>query len=126
MSKVSAFNFRIRGKIKPYVRMTQRGKYVKKNAQEYLASKDAMGWQFAEQLGENDMLPGRTRLSVDIMFHPARHTCDIDNLCKAVLDAMQGVVFPDDRWVDRLTVQRGNWRGRAKNDDIALVSVGVM
>jgi Holliday junction resolvase RusA-like endonuclease len=50
-----------------------------------------------------------------------RHTCDIDNIAKALMDSMNGVVFPDDRWVDVLTISRAG-----KDADWAQVDVGVL
>ena len=90
--------------------MTQRGKFVKVNAQEYLSSKDYIGWQLKEQMQQYGwtMLPTQTPLFVRVVFYIPRrmHGCDIDNLAKAALDAAQGIVFKDDRWVDALNVYR--------------------
>jgi Holliday junction resolvase RusA-like endonuclease len=116
-----SYRFQLTGRIKPYVRMTRRGKWVNRQAQEYLASKDALGWQFAEQMDGADMLPGQTPLWVQIRVRPVRHTCDIDNIAKALMDSMNGVVFPDDRWVDVLTISRAS-----KDADWAQVDVGVL
>ena len=102
--------FIITGKIKPAVRMTQRGTYVSKAAQEYLACKADIGWQLKAQMGQNGwtMLPTQTALVVSIIFWIPRrmHCCDIDNQVKTVLDSAQGIVFKDDRWVDVLYVHR--------------------
>ena len=104
------YYFEIEGKIKPYVRMTQRGKWVKQNAQEYLASRTAVEYQFKQQMtaADWDILPGQTPLRVRLEFWEAGsfHNKDLDNQVKAVLDAMQGYVFPDDRWVDMLHASR--------------------
>ena len=103
-------HFIIKRKIKPAVRMTQRGKYVSKAAQEYLACKAVIGWQLKEQMQQFGwvMLPTQTALVVSIIFWIPRrmHCCDIDNQAKAVLDSAQGIVFKDDRWVDVLYVYR--------------------
>jgi len=108
--------FIIKGKIKPYVRMTQRGKFVKKDAQEYLAWKDKAGYQLKQQAQAVtnpalDMLPLFVRgipLSVYIylLVDGGLHYCDIDNCAKAILDAAQGIIFEDDRWVDVLIIER--------------------
>ena len=103
-------HFVIKRKIKPAVRMTQRGKYVKKDAQEYLVSKDDIGYQLKQQMQEHGwtMLPDETPLFVRIVFHISRrmHGCDIDNLAKTVLDSAQGIAFKNDCWVDALNVYR--------------------
>lgn len=104
----------IRGSIIPYVRMTQRSKWVDPRAQAYLASKAAIQYQLKNQMVlENlDPLPDRTPLEVSLSFQrPAMHKCDLDNLLKAVLDACQGIVFKDDRWVDRIFTERSDATG---------------
>jgi len=102
--------FVIRGKVKPYVRMTQRGKWVDSQAQEYLASKKSIGLQLRQQMTQNDwqMLPEKIPLVVRMTFQlgGAVHVADIDNQCKATLDSAQGIVFKDDRWVDALSAER--------------------
>ena len=97
--------------IVPYVRMTRRGKFVSKRAQRYLASKDNITLRVKEQMqAQNyDMMPGQTPLWVCIDIHTPTsqgHKCDIDNLAKAVLDACNGVLWPDDRWIDDLSIDR--------------------
>lgn len=48
------------------------------------------------------------RLEVDIMLHPPdRRRRDLDNLCKAIQDAMQNAgVFIDDSQIDKLALTR--------------------
>ena len=107
---VGAVRFVILGKIKPAVRMTQRGKWVDPQAQEYLASKQSVGLQLRQQMTANgwEMLPPKTPLSVRIVFTMPNyvHVADIDNQIKATLDSAQGIVFKDDRWVDVLSAER--------------------
>jgi len=100
--------FEISGKFKPYVRMTQRGKFVKPQAIEYLDSKARLGFEFKAQMHKNgwEMLPGQTPIRVHGYIGPAMHNRDLDNEIKAIFDAMQGVVFPDDRWVDEVSFTR--------------------
>jgi Holliday junction resolvase RusA-like endonuclease len=100
-------NFTIDGQIVPYVRMTRRGKFVRPRAKRYLASKDRIGWQLKVQMQNCAMLPERTSLRAILSFElPAPHRCDIDNQIKAVLDAAQGIVYRDDRWIDAVTAVR--------------------
>jgi len=108
---VSTQTFTIRGKIKPYVRMTQRSKWVRgSQAQEYLASKTAIGMQLKNQKRHNGdgMFPRQTPLAAYITIWEPRgfHNKDLDNQIKAILDSAQGIVFPDDRWIDRITAER--------------------
>lgn len=85
--------------------MTRRGKFTNKRAQEYLASQEALAWQFKQQCPE--MLPKETPLMViAIIETPKLHKGDLDNLCKAILDSAQGIVFPNDCWIDSISIQR--------------------
>ena len=103
-------HFIITGKIKPHVRMTQRGKWVKKDAQEYLASKDDIGWQLKNQMQLRGwtMLPDRTSLQLSVMFTlPKRlNSQDLSNQIKTIEDAAQGIVFVNDRWIDSIRADR--------------------
>jgi len=55
----------------------------------------------------SEPLPSRTPLAVEIrLCTRSLHRCDVDNLAKAVLDAMNGIVYPDDRWIDDLHIRR--------------------
>jgi len=114
---MSMSTFIIRGKIKPYVRMTQRSKWTSPQAREYLASKAAVGMQLRHQMNQNGagMLPGQTPLSVHITIWEAGgfHNKDLDNQVKAIVDAAQGIVFPDDRWIDQITAERKRGEGYA-------------
>jgi len=107
------YEFQLEGPFKPYVRMTQRGKWVKPEAQAYLASKEAHGWQFLQQMGGEEVIPRGIPLMVTIVIDPPNHRRDLDNEIKALLDAMQGIVFEDDRWVDRIYASRRDWNGPA-------------
>lgn len=97
--------FTLTGRIVPYTRMTRRGKFVNPRAKQYLASQEALAWQFKEQCTE--MLPERTPLLViAIIETPTPHVGDIDNLTKALIDSAQGIVFPNDSWIDSISIQR--------------------
>ena len=106
MSHTTKMVFYLRGAVKPYVRMAQRGKYIRPQAQEYLASKRALGWQMKATMSQRgwEMFP-KVSLSVACVFFSKRglHGRDLDNEIKAVLDAANGIVYPDDRWVDALS-----------------------
>lgn len=92
-------NFTYNRKIIPYVRMTQRGKYVKEDAIKYLASKENLAWFLKEELKGSATIPDKTPFEIRIMyFAPNVFQFDIDNIVKAVLDAAQGIVFKNDCW----------------------------
>lgn len=97
--------FVLTGRITPYTRMTRRGKWVNERAKEYLASQEALAWQFKEQCSE--MLPKQTPLLMRaIVETPKPHTGDLDNIFKALADSAQGIVFSNDCWIDSISVQR--------------------
>jgi Holliday junction resolvase RusA-like endonuclease len=102
--------FTILGRIVPYVRMTQRSKWADPRARLYLDSQAAIRWQLTSQMLENSwtMLPQREPLVATITFCIGKrmHTTDADNICKAVIDAAQGVVYSNDCWIDELHVYR--------------------
>jgi Holliday junction resolvase RusA-like endonuclease len=97
--------FTLTGPIIPYVRMTRRGKWVNERAKEYLASQEALAWQFKEQC--QGMLPEKTPLMViAIIETPKLHKGDLDNIFKALADSAQGIVFSNDCWIDSISIQR--------------------
>lgn len=95
------------GKVQPYTRMTQRGKYVSPKAQKYLASQEAMAWQMAQQVSEKPHFPKEARLSVSIHLHGKYRRGDLDNRQKACLDAAKGILWYDDQQIDELYIWRG-------------------
>ena len=103
-------HFVIKRKIKPAVRMTQRGKYVKKDAQEYLVSKDDIGYQLKEQMQEHGwtMLPDETPLTLLVVFALPGwlQKADLSNQIKTLEDAAQGIVYENDRWINRIHAMR--------------------
>lgn len=97
--------FTITKKITPYVRMTNKGKWVDERAKQYLASQEAIAWQFKEQC--TTMLPERRPIRVAIEIQtPTPYTGDLDNLVKALLDSAQGIVFKNDCWVSEIYARR--------------------
>ena len=100
------FSFVITGKIKPYVRMTARGKYVKRQAQEYLASKGSISLQFAEQMIHAGMqtFDKADKLGITAVIVRHEQRGDIDNIAKAILDAGNGVVYSDDRQLRKMDI----------------------
>ena len=105
---MAGYHIRLDGCFKPYVRMTQRGKFVKPEAQAYLASKDDLQYQLTQEMVDRAMLPESTPLEVMILIAHGHkfHRRDLDNEVKALLDAMQGIVFKNDCWVDGIQAER--------------------
>ena len=97
--------------IKPAVRMTQHGKFVDPQAQQYLNNKATLITLIRNQMQQKgyEMMPAQTPLSVAIRVytHTSQgHKADLDNIVKAILDGCQGIVFKDDRWIDRIEATR--------------------
>ncbi len=98
----------LEGPIVPYVRMTQRSKHADPRARRYLASQQALKIQLRQQMTERDDYEPLRRepREVFLAFWWVNHRQDLDNLVKAILDAASGIVWTDDRWVDRFTASR--------------------
>ena len=51
---------------------------------------------------------GDKPVEVSIILYPRdKRLLDIDNVCKCVLDSMNGIIYDDDQQVWKLTVERG-------------------
>lgn len=101
--------FLIRGEIMPYVRTRRGGYRLDKYAARYKSQEASLKWlmQNAMQRSIEPMLPGQTSLEVIINIHKKPlHHCDLDNLVKALLDAANKVVYPDDAWIDYIRAGR--------------------
>ena len=91
-------SFTVPGRPVPAARMTQRGKYVKTQAQRYLAYKEAVGWAARLAMRGKEMLKGD--VSVEIwVFSTGKRIGDIDNIGKSILDGMNKIVYLDDNQV---------------------------
>lgn len=123
MNESPYYRFELSGTVKPYVRMTQRGKWCRPEAREYLASKASLAAQMWLAMSRNGwtILPRRTPLRCYLMLSNDKvsHRCDLDNIVKAMLDAAQGVVFPNDCWIDSI------WASRNIGDERITFGVGV-
>lgn len=84
----------------PYVRMTQRGKHVKKNALEYLGQKESWGLRFKELYPGLEPLTDPLEVELIVIRRPMKKDRrDLDNIVKAVLDALNMLAWVDDTQV---------------------------
>ena len=92
----------------PYVRMTQRSKWVDPSAQAYLSNKGVLRWYMSQEMDAGDhKMYDKTPLAVKIIFYVTKlHSNDLDNLTKAVLDAAQGIFYKNDNYIDIIVVTR--------------------
>jgi len=75
--------------------MTRRGKWVKRQAQKYLAFKEQVGWEARKHFkGE----PWQGPVGIELRFYLKvnRSRGDGDNLQKAIFDGLNKVIFEDD------------------------------
>jgi crossover junction endodeoxyribonuclease RusA len=95
--------FTVGGRPVPAVRMTQRSKFVSKQAARYLTYKNEIGW-VAKSL-KIKRIDGPVEVNAIAYLHGLREP-DADNLAKAFLDALNGIAWNDDRQVRKLTVEK--------------------
>lgn len=110
--------------IVPYVRTTQKMKFISERWGKYAGSKATMRALFLQQQLEQGIQPdeqgfryvthGKDPFKIFMEFRvPPKlfHTRDLDNQIKAVLDAGNKVLYPDDRWCDNIYATRRPCQG---------------
>jgi len=76
-------------------RYSKKGHYIPARVR---AWQDAVAWAAQQEMAGDEPMEGE--LSVSLTFYrPNKVRCDLDNLSKAVLDAMNGIVYEDDKQV---------------------------
>jgi len=97
------FDLSLWHRVIPAVRMTQRGKYVSPRAQAYLGNQESIAVSVREIMKRYHIKPfeADTRLGFMARFeHPKKWLRgDLNNLEKALEDALQGVVYTNDRQI---------------------------
>jgi crossover junction endodeoxyribonuclease RusA len=87
----------------PAVRMTQRSKFVSRQAQRYLTYKNYIGW--LAKVEKIKRAEGPVEVKAIAYLHGLRES-DADNLAKAYLDSLNGIAWIDDRQVRKLTIEK--------------------
>lgn len=103
--------FTLTGEIMPAPRLNRKSAFVEPRAQKYLAIKDSLGYQFRQQMTANGwgIFPEDVPLFIafdvtiprNFVDRRGLHYCDWDNLTKAIQDAGNRIVYPDDIMIDQ-------------------------
>ena len=94
------FKLYLAERVIPYVRMTQASKWHDSRAQDYLARQDAIRGMVREIMRTHDVdpFPPEVKLALGCTFF-GKYRGDLSNMEKAVEDALQGVLYENDRQI---------------------------
>ena len=94
----------IPGRPVPAVRMTQRSKFISKQAQRYLEYKNIIGWtaKVAGFRPKHSLYEVAATAYIDLR----KRDMDVDNLAKSLIDGLNGIVWHDDRQVVKLSIEK--------------------
>lgn len=110
--------FIVPGRPVPAVRMTRKGKFVKKRAQQYLDYKGKVGW--AAKAAGIRPIKGNVCIYITVYLSGGIHG-DWDNYGKAICDGLNGIAFEDDRQVIEGRVRKV--LGVKKNEERAEIEI---
>ena len=112
-------------KFKGQMKSKSRSKDDRLQAARYWGYQDWISRRAAEAMQGREMLTGRLVASV-IAEGPVvdENMPDADNLAKAPLDAMKGIVYPDDNQIDVLVIGRRAWKFKPPEGEY-VVYIGV-
>src|SRR5690625_860911 len=114
-TKTEICNFTVPGRAVPAVRMTQRSKFTPR-ARRYLAYKNQVAWT-AKAHFKGDPTKKDVSIKIDVYLNGGNQG-DIDNYFKSIADALNKVVYQDDRQVKEMI-------GRKIEDENERVEVSV-
>jgi crossover junction endodeoxyribonuclease RusA len=103
-----SITFCIPGRPVPAARMTVRGKFRKRQAQRYLEFKTIAGYHALMAMGSKPPMSGPIRIECTVWLSGGNRG-DADNYLKAILDALNGIAWQDDKQVvdARITLNAG-------------------
>lgn len=103
VTKTGIYNFVVPGRAIPAVRMTQRSKYTPR-ARRYLAYKNQIAWVArSEYKGDPTNKPVGIVLNV---YLNGGVQGDIDNYFKSIADALNKIVYQDDRQIKEMSARK--------------------
>lgn len=112
-------------KFKGQMKSRSRNKMDRLQAARYWGYQDWIARKAREAMEGREILTGRLIVSV-MVYGPIvdERMPDADNLAKAPLDAMKGIVYHDDKQINLLVIGRQEWNKRPPEDDyIVCISV---
>ncbi len=93
----------IPGRPVPYVRMTQRGKFVKSRAKKYLEYKNSIGWIAKTKI----KTPTSASICITVkVYINGNKQGDADNYLKTAMDGLNKIAYIDDIQVIKASVEK--------------------
>jgi Holliday junction resolvase RusA-like endonuclease len=69
---------------------------------------------------DGELLDGALRLEVDLYYSNRAHLPDVDNAAKAIADALNGIIYKDDRYIEQLLVSRSIVKGQLERSVVRI------
>ncbi|SDY71194.1 RusA family crossover junction endodeoxyribonuclease [Thermoactinomyces sp. DSM 45892] len=99
-------HFTIKGRAVPYTRMTRRGKYVRTDAQRYLAYQEVVQLHARQAMAKEgwQCIPKKVPIEFGCkVYLKGGLDGDLSNYVKGIEDALNRLVYEDDRYIVRYT-----------------------
>ena len=87
----------------PRPRVTRRGTYY---PPAYEVWRKQVRWAVLPTVRAQGYSLWESRVGLECKFYGAHGAADVDNLAKAIMDSLTGIVYLDDRPVDKLVAER--------------------
>lgn len=110
--------FTVPGRPVPYVRTTQRQKFVDRSYHRYQEFKNHVAW--LGKLATKEQLNGPVAIEIDF-YMTGKGRGDLDNLIKGVLDSLNKICFADDSQIVEIKARK--WRVLDKDDQRVEVKI---
>jgi len=118
------YYFSFKTRVVPHPRMTQRSKFVSKQAKRYLAWKDELALKATERMAERGWRPLEEPVAVGcVIWRKGKRKADLKNLIASVEDALNGIVWLDDSQIQQYLFVKV--KHDAKEDWLFLFVIGL-